>query len=289
MFNIKLTKGLNMNFFKLSLVTISLLLVGCGSGSDSSSTVDDTKIETVADAQKNFKALSAFGGMGSSIGNSTNFKNLQNNTKLNKLQKGQKQACTDGGTLSFSISEDEKIMEINYDNCRMDGASYDGGIKITNINSNASKIELTKYKYSDSTGSGYINITMEDNTLNDISTTILNGVVKQKSNSGEIKNISVSNMKLVEKDTSSESWSTIDGKMSIESKCFTGKYTFETVEKLVDATDESDNVESGILKLNGAIYTFNNPDVTIKVGSATETILQSELEKRFQTESVCNE
>jgi len=278
-----------MNFFKLSLVTVSLLLVGCGSDGKSSSTADDTKIETVADAQKNFKALSAFGGMGSSIGNGTNFRNLQNNTKLNKLQKGQKQACTDGGTFSFSISEDEKITEINYDNCKMDGASYDGDIKITNINSNDSKIEITKYKYSNSTGSGYINITMEDKTLNDISTTTIDGEVNQKSNSGEINNISVSNMKFVEKDTSSESWSTIDGGMSIESKCFTGKYTFETVEKLVDATDGSDNVESGILKLNGATYTFNNPDVTINVGSSTETILQSELEKRFQTESVCNE
>jgi len=287
MFNAKLTKGLNMNFFKLSLVTVSLLFIGCGSDSKSESTVDDTKIETVADAQKNFKALSAFTGVGSSIGKSrtTNFKT--SSIQLNKLQQGQKQ-CTGGGTVNFSISEDEKTTEITYDNCKISGAFYDGTMKIID-NTGYSKIEITKYTYSDSSGSGYINITMEEKTLNDISTTTLNGVIKQKSNNGEIKNISVSNMKLVEKDTSSESWTTIDGGMSIESKCFTGKYTFKTVEKLVDATDGSDNVESGILKLNGAIYTFNNPDVTIKVGSSTETILQSELEKRFQTESVCKE
>ena len=278
-----------MNFFKLSLVTVSLLLVGCGSSDSKSSSPDDTKVATVADAQKNFKALSAFSGIGGSIGKSTNLNNFQKRKMLTKLQKGEKQSCLNGGTLSFSLSEDEKTTEISFDNCKMDGASYDGDMIITNINDTDSKIEMLKYTYSDREGSGYMDIVMETQTSNNISTMSMNGVIKQKSSSGEINNMSVKNMKFVEKDTSAESWSTMDGSMSIESKCFTGSYTFQTIEKLVDAKDGSDNLKSGILKLNGATYTFNNPDVTIKVGSSTETILQSELEKRFETETVCDE
>jgi len=100
---------------------------------------------------------------------------------------------------------------------------------------------------------------------------------------GEKNNIAFTNFVSKNKDTSNESWSTIDGIVSVESKCTTGTYTFETVEKLVDATDGSDNIESGILKLNGATYTFENPYVTIKAGSQEETIKQSELEKRMST------
>ena len=49
-----------MNFFKLTLVTVSLLLIGCGSDSKSSSSdkqPNDTKVESVKDAQKTLRHL----------------------------------------------------------------------------------------------------------------------------------------------------------------------------------------------------------------------------------------
>ena len=84
-------------------------------------------------------------------------------------------------------------------------------------------------------------------------------------------------------------WSTMNGDMNIISKCFTGNYNFETIEKIYEAQDGSDNAQSGILKLNGATYTFANPYVTIKVGDNEETILQSELEKRMEMGTTCSE
>ena len=274
-----------MNFFKLTLVTVSLLLIGCGSDSkNSSDKPNDTKVESVKDAQKNFKALTAFGGLGESIGQVTNSGNLKKQKILNKLQKEEKRSCKDGGTSSVVISEKETTIEMNFNQCKVNDSLQNGRIKFTDT-----KIEITEYTYSDTNGSGYINITMEEKTVNNILTTLMNGVINQKNSNGEINNMSVTNMKSVEKKTSPESWSTIDGSISIESKCFTGAYTFKTIEKLVQAKDGSENLESGILKLNSATYTFNNPDVTIKIGSSTETILQSDLEKRFEIETVCDE
>ena len=279
-----------MNFFKLSLLTVSLLLIGCGSDSKSNSDKpNDTKVESIKDAQKNFKVITAFGGLGKSIGQVTNTDNLKKQKILNKLQKEGPRSCKDGGTSSVVISQNETIIEMNFNQCKVNDSLQNGRIIITDINDYDSKLEIIEYTYSDRNSSGYMNITMEEKTINNISTTLMNGVINQKNSNGEINNMSVTNMKSVEKETSTEFWYTMDGSMSIESKCFTGAYTFKTIEKLVQAKDGSENLESGILKLNSATYTFNNPDVTIKIGSSTETILQSDLEKRFETETVCDE
>ena len=183
---------------------------------------------------------------------------------------------------------------MNFNQCKVNDSLQNGRIIITDTNkdddtNDDSKIEIIDYTYSNSKKSGYINIIIDEKTVNNVSTMLMNGVMNEKNSDGEINNMSVTNMKFVEKETSTESWVNIDGMIKIESKCFTGTYTFKTIEKLVEAKDGSDNFESGILNLNNATYTFKNPDVTIKVGSTTETILQSELEKRFETETVCDE
>jgi hypothetical protein len=278
-----------MNFLKVSLITMSLVLVGCGDSDSKDTTPDNTKVTSIADAQKNFKAVTAFNNIGTSIGTSVNFSGFQKQILFNKFQKEQEKDCQNGGTVKVLNTEGTKVTEMSFDNCKMAQASYDGDIKIINMSGTDSKIEITKYTYSNSQGSGYMNLTMEEKTINNISTTTMNGVVNQKNSNGAVNNISITNMKFIEKETSAESWFTIDGSMSIESKCFTGTYNFQTIQKLVEMKDGTENIESGILKLNNATYTFENPDVTIEIGSSTETILQSELEKRFELKVACDE
>ena len=94
---------------------------------------------------------------------------------------------------------------------------------------------------------------------------------------------------LIFKEDAQEHWSTMDGEMKIASQCFGGNFTFETVAKMYEAQDGSDNVESGILKMNGATYTFVNPYVTIKAGGEERTILQTELEKEMNHTNGCSE
>ncbi len=77
----------------------------------------------------------------------------------------------------------------------------------------------------------------------------------------------------------------IDGDLNVISQCFTGNFNVKTDEKIYDAQDGSDNAESGILELNGATYTFNNPYVTIKVDNEEKTLLQSDLEKEMNSSS----
>lgn len=98
--------------------------------------------------------------------------------------------------------------------------------------------------------------------------------------------ISLQTASFVDVEHLDEHWYTIDGTISITSACFTGNYEFETIEKLYETADGS-AVISGIFELNGARYTFENPNVTIKVGDEEETIPQSELEQRMSNTTTC--
>jgi len=129
----------------------------------------------------------------------------------------------------------------------------------------------------------------------------INGSLSFTQNSDESEIITMSNLtakdgkidfyssKLTVVENENEHWSTIDGDISVTSKCFSGNYNFETIEKIYDVQDNSDNAESGILKINGVTYTFDNPYVTIKLGDKEETILQSELTKQIENSTSCSE
>jgi len=69
----------------------------------------------------------------------------------------------------------------------------------------------------------------------------------------------------------------------LESNCYSKSYNFSTKEKLI-SRDDSSHIESGILQINNALYTFEDPYVTIKTASNEETILQSELKKTMHIE-----
>jgi len=284
-------KDYPMKHFKLSLITLAILISGCGGGGSNNNTTPPTAnthdTKTVAQAEKNFNAISALESLDNlDLELDMNSKVLSKalNHKVTN-QKATTVHCSKGGTETITTSDDERTIHASFNHCKEDTFSIDG--KVTIINHGNGNMDLT-YKnltITNEEGTQYMNLTMKVNEerSTQIETVSINGITKQTTKSGEKTNITFTNFVIKEKETSDESWSTIDGTVAVESKCTTGTYQFETIEKLVDATDGSDNLESGILKLNGATYTFENPYVTIKAGSQEETIKQSELEKRMNS------
>jgi len=284
-----------MKHLKLSLVTFAILISGCGGGNSSSSTPDSPtgsgagdshETKTVAEAEKNINVLSSFSTLELSPTSVTSDKAKSLNKFLaNKItnQKEVVRSCSEGGTVTINISDDEKRIHYSFKNCKNDHSLMNGAMTIVQTDSENIELTYDKLTIKDEDGRQYMNLTMKINedSSTQIDTIAIDGVVNQTLKSGEKNNIAFTNFVEKNRDTASESWSTIDGTVDVESKCTTGRYTFKTIEKLVDATDGSDNIESGILKLNGATYTFENPYVTIKAGSEEETIKQSELAKRM--------
>jgi len=174
----------------------------------------------------------------------------------NKLQKTsssakQSASCDNGGTVSIDIVGATTSIVANQ--CQYGNYYMDGSINMTELSDGSEKFIMS-------------NMTMKDGAID----------------------MYVSQMVFV--DNEAEHWSTMDGDIKIVSKCFSGKYDFKTIEKMYEAQDGSNNVETGVVELNGARYTFSNPYVTIKVGGKeSEPMLQSELEKKMNNTLTCSE
>ncbi len=283
-----------MKKYTLSLIALTFLFIGCGNDDSKTKNNQPNKVNSVKDATKSLNALNSFQSINFSIASSVT-PNSQNkllkiltNQTLTKLQKTQTSTCVDGGNVTFDLSEDTKTIKYLFDNCKNGTTFMDGSMTMLTQDDNSYSIDYDKLTVKTPKGTQYMDMSMKFTENNILNTTIMNGVVKQTSSTGEINNISMTNFVIKDQETKEESWHTIDGKMNLETKCFTGAYVFKTIEKMIDATDGSDNTQSGTLELNGATYTFENPHVTIKAGNESETILQSELEKRMTQESACN-
>lgn len=214
-----------------------------------SSKEDKPKVETAKNISEAKENYKALGAF-SSVGSSMNSISVTNSTKL---QKTQSNTCSNGGSATFNYVESSNSVTFTFSSCKEENTLIDGTMIM--IQSDDEKHTKMQFK----------NLTMDD------------GKTKITSNS------------LIFEDDSQENWSTIDGDLGVVSKCFSGNFDFETVAKLYEAQDNSENLESGILKLNGATYTFANPYVTIKAGSEERTLLQSELEKEMSSSTSCSE
>jgi hypothetical protein len=233
-----------MKYLTLSLVGFIFLINGCGSSSSTpiSNSEETPKITTVEEAKSNFKALSGLKTLGS-IGN----KLSTNTQQKGSLQKSGTQNC-DSGTMTYSISEDEKNINFSSNQCRLDDTTINGSMKMVTLSDGSERVEF-----------------------------------QNLSISSPKESFSSKSLLFVSNETAK--WSSIDGDLKITTKCFSGNYDFKTIEKLYEAQDNSDNVERGILEMNGARYTFENPNVTIQAGSESRTILQSTLEKEMNSQA----
>lgn len=235
-----------MNFFKLSLVTVSLLLVGCGSDSKNDNN-SGNKATTIEEAETNIKSMGAIGNVGTTINHVNN-----NNSKMQKLSKAEKQSCSQGGDTSWDVSEDNTIIKITMNKCKEPSFYIDGSMSINEQDNGYFKMEMN-------------NLTMKSDGENTYSKHF---IIEGNDN---------------------EYWTTMNGDMSLVSKCFSGNFNFKTLEKMYETQDGSDAVEKGKIELNGATYDFNYPNVTIKAGSESKTMLQSELNEEMESATTCEE
>ena len=160
--------------------------------------------------------------------------------------------CSTSGTISFNSSEGSDTNKIMMNKCQNKDLYMDGELSITQYNEYHAKIEMK-------------NFTIKD------------------------KEMTVIAKSFITEDNSLDHWYTLDGDMSIASKCFTGNFNMNTLERLVDAQDNTENIESGKIELNKVTYSFENPYVTLTAGSESKTMLQSELDKELTTETACEE
>ena len=173
-------------------------------------------------------------------------------SKMAKIPEAQNIQCEKSGTLSIEISENQQVTTITMKECQNRDEYINGVLTITEYDDNRGKFEMD-------------NLTIKDNEL------------------------TLTAKNFIEVYNDSEGWNTLNGNLDIASKCFTGSFAFKTLEKLIDAKGDTDTLESGKIELNGAVYTFNNPNVTITAGSETVTMLQSELEKKFENTTECKQ
>ena len=124
-----------MKILKLSLLTsATLLLVNCGGGSSSGSTPTLTKIETVEEAQSNFKALTALGSLNSDV-----------NEKSSKFSKVLSLKTTSGNCDSGTISVTETATEstIVASACTVGSIYMDGTISEVELTGGTSKFTMS--------------------------------------------------------------------------------------------------------------------------------------------------
>jgi len=269
---------MNILKFSLSVSVLSFLLIACGGSGDSGgkSTPSFTEAETIEQAENNLYALGYI-----LSGDSMRKVNASNKVFDSKLTlKKERIIQCDKGTVE--IYDDEKGLTIIYKACT-DKGEYRDGTVITTADDGAGTVivKYSNYTLKKDGTEFYLDLIRTVKPSNEIGafSTSLNGVNNRTFNNGEKANVTYSNFIK----TSTHKTQTYNGKLELESKCITGTYIVETVEKLVFSTQYkiTDSIVSGTLKLNGATYTYEAPYVTIEAGGESKTYFQSKIKKRM--------
>lgn len=273
-----------MHNLKLSLLTLPLLIVGCGGGSSDGSSSNNNEAKTINKAVENLSVIDNLSNI-LSIVTPANHKILSTEVyKKATYQKVVKVDCKKGGTATATSSDDGRTTTYAYDNCQDKKYTFNGELVEVRTDDNNFKETYNAHTVKSTEGTRYYDYTYTKHTdSSGIVTESTNGTYSKVLKSGEVTKISYENFTFTSKETADDSWTNVDGSFTLDSKCTNGRYTFETVEKLLEAQDGTDNTASGILKLNTATYSYANLYVTIIAGSEEETVLETELKKRMST------
>ncbi len=305
-----------MNFIKLMFISISLLFTGCGnSDSNSSTSKKEIPINNVSEAKRGLNSFSGFQSLDISkenVQNTNNFFskmqkgsvknilsiydyiklpiiNMKLPQKIFKLKKSGERACRNGGTFDYYISDAKNDMDLTFKDCKVGTTVTNGEIS---LRSSKSKITLIyrNYVVTDRVGERKVNYKMDIEILENSATLLSNGTVKLINSKNETFTKVIDNISWKLSTLNNDMFWTFNGKVSFDSKCFTGTYNVQTVEDITVRNYKSNSsISSGILKVNTATYTYEDPYVTIETEGETKIILQSEVKREKSPDYTCSE
>ena len=237
-----------MNIFKLILVLSSLFLLGCNNSVEHKEDVlsgSRTNTNDSIDIKKAQKNMQVAMQALFKINNQTLSKT--NSQKIQ--QKSGSQNCLDGGNFLYDVSVKNNVQTtvMFFKQCKVNETYIDGTIVFKSDNDTYTKtMKLLGFNFKNEAMDFYTNsFVAEENPV--------------------------------------EFWAKKDGEITVNTKCFTEQFKIKTLEKMYETHDSTTNIAKGKMELNGAIYTYANPDVTIEVGDTVETMLQSELNTETET------
>ena len=296
-------KSLKKGFISTSIIVASVLFVGCGSGGDdSSSSVSDvvsdttpTSITTIDEAKEastvaevalnqNFMNPTASSGMNLSIQNS-----IRAISKAPTLAESfsDTDTCSNGGSVSYSGDQYNGI--ITYNNCD-EGYGVQNGSVTQSSTDNSATLKFQGYSLSTGDITTKLNMTvvLNDFDPNDLGSenytlnATVDGTIEATLSSNATYKYAYQNFHTIKKTTTEGYQTSLDGTMIVSTPCTSGVYNINTLSPLV-YTGYSDYIDSGVLKINNATYTFYSPDVTIELDNGTtDTVSQDSLSENVE-------
>ena len=261
------------------LVLATLIFVGCGSSDKKDSNSDDTVVDS----------LLAKAGSVKSNNVAQRFSNNSQRNSTSKVQRKSEKdgvyACDVSGTEERQTTEEgdlikyfEACIDVDLD----DGRKYfQDGIMAIGSDSDTEVYYFREYTYiadiEKSNDTGYYNneLVVGFATSAQAKVYYLNGDESYVEN-GQIKE-NFLYRDFIYGENSETTDFRVSGEYEYKSKCFSEKYSYETLKNLIPSTDKPDYYESGTIIVNGIKYVYDNNKVTLSKDGKSETFIQQEL------------
>jgi len=262
---------------------VSLLILGCGSGSSNGD----------SENKKSIDGALKIGDVVYSAPTGVNFKNKMRTT-LNKTThktfknfKTEVEDCLDGGTAR--VEESGTDYSITFNECieyNEETALYEYYHGMISESNNGETLVTKEYWYIPNidefyTGS-YMDLVMDFHENGNILETKMHGDMVEFVNDNITEDSTFNN--LVIKEDSSNNSIYLSGSYTYKAGCINESYSFDTSEWLVINSNNEDEYISGKIIVNGMTYIYNGDRVTVKYQGKEGDFSQRELNEAIENQ-----
>jgi len=253
----------------IGVATSILLLSGCTESSSSDDSSSNGKISSENDAKKAVQAMSMI-----------SFSETANDSASQPTQAKQRiafdnpaRACLESGTIAssgdISIETGSSTFTTVSDNCVQFNQRVDGTFKFSGNLQGEYNYEFIGFEVDNNSANTVSNFTSSFNVSSDFKTlnSTMDGKVdylnKVNTNTGYIQYNSFQTALETNLVTAKVSYSGSISTTSSLYPCTDGTYEYTTIEALTTSAGNAQVVQSGELDINGAVFTFNNGQVSV--------------------------